>query len=116
MNLQHQRVAELCNELRLGGVPAQYTARREKRTSFTDFVEELLVAERDSRRTRARAREMFTRIAGFAGIKTLDQYDFILATGALRKQIMEQASLAFVECAENLVFLGPRASARRTGN
>ncbi len=50
MNIQHQRVVELCNELRLGGVAAQYTMlaqkAAEKHTSFTDFVEELLVAER----------------------------------------------------------------------
>src|SRR5580704_7384577 len=109
MNIQHQRLLELCNELRLGGVAAQYSAlaqkAAEKHTSFTDFVEELLVAERESRR--ARAREMFARIAGFPAIKTLDQYDFNFATGAPRKQIMELASLAFVERAENVVFLGP---------
>ena len=109
MNLQHQRLVELCNELRLGGVAAQYSAlaqnAAEKGTSFTDFVEELLVAERESRR--ARAREMFARVAGFPAIKTLDQYDFNFATGAPRKQIMELASLAFIERAENVVFLGP---------
>ena len=59
---------------------AQYTAlaqqAAEKQTSFTDFVEELLTAERESRR--ARAREMFARIAGFPAIKTLDQYDLPL--------------------------------------
>src|SRR5271155_2067489 len=108
MNIQHQRVVELCNELRLGGVAAQYTAlaqkAAEKRTSFTDFVEELLVAKRMSRR--ARAREMFAWVADFPAIKTLDQYDFNFATGASRKQIMEFASLAFVERAENVVFLG----------
>jgi IstB-like ATP binding protein len=58
--------------LRLGGVAAQYTAlvrkAAEKRTSFTDFVEELLIAERESRR--AQAREMFARIAGFPVVKT----------------------------------------------
>ena len=63
------------------------------------------MAERESRR--ARAREMFARVAGFPAIKTLDQYDFGFATGAPRKQIMELASLAFVERAENVVFLGP---------
>src|SRR5579864_3084701 len=97
MSLQHERVVELCNELRLGGVAAQYSAlaqkAAEKHTSFTDFVEELLSAERESRR--ARAREMFARIAGFPAIKTLDQYDFNFASGAPRKQIMELASLAF---------------------
>ena len=65
MSIQHERVVELCNELRLGGVAAQYTAlaqkAAEKQTSFTDFVEELLSAERESRR--ARAREMFARVA-----------------------------------------------------
>src|SRR5271157_2515848 len=99
MNIQHQRVVELCNELRLGGVAAQYPAlaqtAAEKRTSFTDFLEELLVAERESRR--ARAREMFARVAGFPAIKTLDQYHFGLPTGAPRKQITELASLAFVD-------------------
>jgi DNA replication protein DnaC len=109
MSLQHQRMVELCNELRLSGIAAQYTAlaqnAAEKGTSFTDFVEELLVAERESRR--ARAREMFARVAGFPAIKTLDQYDFSFATGAPRKPIMELASLAFIERAENVVFLGP---------
>jgi hypothetical protein len=109
MSLQHERVLEMCSELRLGGVAAQYTALAQKaaeeHTSFTDFVEELLTAERDSRR--ARAREMFARIACFPAIKTLDQYDFNFATGAPRKQIMELASLAFVERAANVVFLGP---------
>lgn len=73
MSIQHQRVVELCNELRLGGIAAQYTAlaqkAAEKQLSFTDFVEELLAAERESRR--ARAREMFARIAGFPAIKRL---------------------------------------------
>src|SRR5882672_45901 len=60
MSVQHERLIDLCNELRLGGVATQYSAlaqtAAEKRTSFTDFLEELLVAERESRR--ARAREM----------------------------------------------------------
>ena len=42
MSIQHERVVELCNELRLGGVAAQYSAlaqkAAEKHTSFTDFV------------------------------------------------------------------------------
>jgi DNA replication protein DnaC len=50
---------------------------------------------------------MLARIAGFSTIKTLDHYDFGFATGAPRKQITELASLAFVERAENIVFLGP---------
>src|SRR5271163_2989816 len=109
MSIQQQRLIELCNELRLGGIAAQYSALAQKaaeqHTSFTDFAEELLSAERESRR--ARARELFARVAGFPAIKTLDQYDFNFATGAPRKQIMELASLAFIERAQNVVFLGP---------
>jgi DNA replication protein DnaC len=109
MSIQHQRLIELCNELRLGGIAAQYAALAQKAAeqciSFTDFAEELLVAERESRR--ARARELFARVAGFPAVKTLDQYDFNFASGAPRKQIMELASLAFIERAENVVFLGP---------
>ena len=109
MNVQHERVIELCAELRLSAIASQYSVlaqqAAEQQSSFTDFLESLLRAERESRR--ARAREMFARVAGFPAIKTLDQYDFTFATGAPRKQIMELASLAFVERGENVVFLGP---------
>jgi DNA replication protein DnaC len=50
---------------------------------------------------------MFARVAGFPVIKTLDGFDFGFATGAPRQQIYELASLAFIERAENVVFLGP---------
>jgi DNA replication protein DnaC len=113
MNVQHERVIELCAELRLSAIANQYSVlaqqAAEQQSSFTDFLESLLRVERESRR--ARAREMFARVAGFPAIKTLDQYDFAFATGAPRKQIMELASLAFVERGENVVFLGPSDSA-----
>jgi DNA replication protein DnaC len=113
MNVQHERIAELCAGLRLGAVAAQYSVlaqqAAEQHSSFTDFLETLLLAERES--CRARAREMFARVEGFPAIKTLDQYDFAFATGAPRKQIMELASLAFVERGENVMFLGPSDSA-----
>lgn len=106
---QHQRIAELCAELRLTAVAdlylgaAQAAAGRE--ASFSDFLEETLRGEREVRRVRAR--EMFARTAGFPALKTLDGYDFGFATGAPRQQITELASLAFVERAENVVLLGP---------
>jgi DNA replication protein DnaC len=40
-------------------------------------------------------------------VKTLDGFDFGFATGVLRQQIHELAGLAFIERAENVVFLGP---------
>src|SRR3954469_1890595 len=108
-DLQHERVAELCAELRLGAVPDLYGVLAQGAAvtdaSYAEFLEEVLRAERDARR--ARAREMFARLAGFPAVKTLDGYDFGFATGAPRQQIQELASLAFVERAQNVVFLGP---------
>jgi DNA replication protein DnaC len=108
-DLQHQRLAELSRELRLSAVPDLYSAIAQsavaKAASFADFLEEILRAERDTRR--ARAREMFARVAGFPTVKTLDGFDFGFATGVPRRQIHELAGLAFIERAENIVFLGP---------
>jgi DNA replication protein DnaC len=107
--LQHARIAELCSELHLAAVPDLYLATAQaaaaRDASFSDFLEDTLKGERETRR--ARARDMFARKAGFPAIKTLDGYDFGFATGAPRQQIMELASLAFVERAENVVMLGP---------
>jgi len=108
-DLQHQRIAELCAELKLAAMPGLYGAFAQdaalKEASFVDFLEAALKGERDARR--ARAREMAARVAGFPTLKTLDGYDFTFAVGAPRQQIQELASLAFVERAENVVFLGP---------
>ena len=62
-DLQHQRLAELSRELRLSAIPDLYSTIAQsaaaKAASFADFLEEILRAERDARR--ARAREMFAR-------------------------------------------------------
>ena len=108
-DLQHQRLMDLCAELRLSAVPGLYGSLAQsavaKQASYADFLEETLRAERDARRLRAC--EMFARVAGFPAVKTLDGFDFAFATGAPRQQILELASLAFIERAENVVFLGP---------
>src|SRR6516162_1542293 len=105
--LQHQRIVELCQELRLSAMPNLYSGIAQsaaaKAASLADFLEETLRAERDARS--ARAREMFARVAGFPTIKTLDDFGF--AAGVPRPQIHELAGLAFIERAENVVFLGP---------
>ena len=95
--------------MRLSSVPDLYFAIAQsaatKAASFADFLEAILRAERDVRR--ARAREMFARVAGFPTVKTLDGFDFSFATGVPRQQILGLAGLAFIERAENIVFLGP---------
>ena len=105
-DLQHQRIAELCQELRLSAVPNLYSGIAQsaaaKQVSFAGFLEETLRAERDARRVRAR--EMFARVAGFPAIKTLDRFAFDFA-GVLRPQIHQLVGLSFIEGAENVVFV-----------
>jgi len=109
MNLQSDRVMALCEELKLTGVSGSFaslaTRAVETEQSFVDFLENALIAERDSRRARSAA--TLVRMAGFPVIKTLEEYDFKFATTAPRRQIEELASLNFAARRENLVFLGP---------
>jgi DNA replication protein DnaC len=114
-NLQHERITALAQELRLTALPDLYgpiaqNAARRKDASFADFLEEVLKAEREARR--ARAREMLTRTAGFPAMKTLEAFDFAFATGAPRQQILELSALGFVERSENVVLLGPSGTGK----
>lgn len=114
MNLQSERLAALCAELRLAGVAESFaalaTAAVEREQSFLDFLEAALVAERDSRRARSAA--TLVRMAGFPATKTLEDYDFGFATTAPRRQIEQLASLNFVARQENVVFLGPSGTGK----
>lgn len=112
-NLQHERISVLAQDLRLTALPDLYggiaqNAANKKDVSYADFLEDVLKAERDARRSRSR--EILTRTAGFPALKTLEAYDFTFATGAPHSQIQELASLGFVERAENIVLLGPSES------
>lgn len=109
MSLQHERITELCEQLkfaRLGSdwpALAQDAARQE--SSFADFLEKVLnseIAARDERR-----RVTLTRLATMPAVKMLEQFDWAQAAGAPKAQIMELAALAFVQRAENVVLLGP---------
>jgi len=114
-NLQHERITALAQELRLTALPDLYgpvaqSAAKKKDASFADFLEEVLKAEREARR--ARAREMLTRTAGFPAMKTIEAFDFAFATGAPRNQILELSALGFVERSENVVLLGPSGTGK----
>ena len=113
--LQHERILSLAQELRLTALPELYgpiaqSAAKKNDTSYADFLEDVLKAERDARRVRVR--QTLTRTAGFPAIKPLEAYDFAFATGAPRSQILELASLGFVERAENVVLVGPSGTGK----
>jgi DNA replication protein DnaC len=109
MNLQHERITELCEALKLSfvgqsyGVAAQKAAKDEM--AYSDFLEALLREEMAGRTVRKQ--NMMTRLAGFPAIKTLEQFNYDFAKGVKRSQIEELAGLGFIERNENVVLVGP---------
>lgn len=109
MNLQHERIDDYCQALKLEGLMQHYRAlaaeAAEKVWTLLDYLEQTLRAERDARQLRSR--QTLVRMAAFPAIKTLDEYDYGFAVGAPRAQIDELATLRFIERGENVVLLGP---------
>lgn len=99
MNLQSERIDDICQALKLLAVAqewsgiAQQAARDE--SSYADFLEQLLQVEQQARTQRTR--ETLLRLAGLPAMKHFEDYDFTFATGAPRQQLQELTSLAFVE-------------------
>jgi DNA replication protein DnaC len=109
MNLQHERIEDYCQSLKLDGLAQHYQAlaaqAAERDWGMLDYLEAALSAERDARQLRSR--QTLVRMAGFPAIKTLDDYDYEFAVGTPRAQIDELATLRFIERGENAVLLGP---------
>lgn len=99
MNLQHERIDALCQQLKLERVATHYPVLAQQAVredfSFTDFLEHLLRHEAGCRQQRSR--ELLTRMACFPGIKTLEDYDFSFNPGVPKALVQELGSLAFVE-------------------
>lgn len=109
MSLQQDRIAELCDSLKLGGIAAQWGALAQdaakREASFADFLERLLGAEnaaRDERRV-----STLMKLATIPVVKTLDDFDWKTAAGAPKAQIIELSHGAYIERAENIVLIGP---------
>lgn len=109
MNLQHNRIEQLCDVLKLDRAGSEWPAIAQQcareDASHSDFLERLLVVENDARIERQRTALM--KVATLPSIKTIEEYDFAFASGAPRAQIQELTALSFIERAENIVFLGP---------
>lgn len=109
MDLQHERIQQVCRQLRIDVMGEQYSMLASLATtnqlSFTDFFEALLKAELDAKHHRTKA--MLLRTVGFPVLKTLEEFDFMFAHGVTKKSMMELSSMAFVERTENVVLLGP---------
>ncbi|WP_410526118.1 ATP-binding protein [Rickettsia endosymbiont of Gonocerus acuteangulatus] len=109
MNLQHQRIEELCRSLNLIQIAENYfdiaQSSSKEDSSYTDFLESILKTELLARQNRSKS--ILTRMAGFPAIKTLDNFDYDFATGIKRKILEGLRSLSFVERQENIILLGP---------
>lgn len=109
MNLQLQRIQHACEVLKLSAIATEWPALADRGAAqgntFTDFLDNLLQVELESRMLRTR--EVLLKMAGLPAIKHFDDFDFRFATGAPRKQLQELTSLAFIERTENIVLLGP---------
>jgi len=114
MNLQLERLNTLCDNLKLNSLTthaadiAQTAAKEE--WDYLHFLENLLQAETQTRAHKKQ--QMFTRMAGFPAIKTLEQFDYEFATGVPKTMVNELSSLAFIERAENVVLLGPSGTGK----
>lgn len=109
MNLQHQRINALCDDLKLPALSSEWSALAQRaadtQASFADFLTSALESEQAARIERTR--QMLLKLAALPAVKTLEAYDFNFASGAPKAQIQELASLSFIERAENVVLLGP---------
>jgi DNA replication protein DnaC len=109
MSLLQDRITQCCQRLKLARIATDWPALADEavkhQASLGEFLERILSAECEGRDQRSR--EVLLKLATLPSIKTLEGYDFAFASGAPRKQIVELGGLAFIERAENVVFLGP---------
>lgn len=109
MELIAERITYQCERLNLKALAtawsmiAQQCSQRE--SSFGEFLAQVLEQELDSRDARKRATLLKT--SGLSHVKTLEEYDFNFNEGVNRGQIMELATLNFVERKDNVILLGP---------
>lgn len=108
MNLQYERIEQLCQKLNLPAIASQWSHHAQhilgQDGSYADFVEAILMHEYTTKQQRSQ--HVLMRLSGLPQVKTLDDYDFNYALGAPKAQLIELFSLSFIPRAENIVFLG----------
>jgi len=102
-------IAQYCRELKLPAVHREHPALARQAQDggwpYEDYLVQLLDAEVTSRRDAAAARLL--KQARFPDVKTLDQIDWEALRGVSRPKVMELASCAFADKAEDVVIAGP---------
>lgn len=96
---------EILNMKNTSLIPDNYLEKaiRDKK-NIVEILDYLLVGEAKTKKNRAVENQI--KMSGFPYRKTLEQFDFEFQPGINREQIMELATMRFVENKENVVFLG----------
>lgn len=109
MNLQSERIADLCRQLGLYAINEAWPQVSERNLqsegSYADFVEQLLMEELKAKGVRSQT--TLLKFAGLPSIKTVEEYDFAFASGVSKTKVAELSSLTFITRQENVVLLGP---------
>ena len=72
--------------------------------SFSDALEELIEIEKAN--NQLRAVNACVKVANFPFLKAMEDFDFSFQPGLNKKQLLEFASLGFIERRENILFVG----------
>ena len=84
MNLQYDRIEQLCQKLSLHTIASQWSHHAQQTLgqdeSYADFVEAMLMHEYAARQQRRQ--QVLMKLSGLPQVKTLEDYDFNYALGA----------------------------------
>ncbi len=102
-------VAEHLRGLKMPGAAKEYQSlarqARDGSWAYEEFLRQVLEAEMRSRQERTAARRL--QEAHFPDIKTLDQLDWDALKGISRTRLLELASCAYLNRAEDIILAGP---------
>ena len=78
MNLQYDRIEQLCQKLNLPAIASQWSHHAQQTLgqdgSYADFVEAILTHEYAARQQRSQ--QVLMKLSGLPQVKTLEDYDF----------------------------------------
>lgn len=102
-------LSEHLRGLKMPGAAREYQVlarqSRDGGWAYEEFLRQVLEAEMRSRQERTSARRL--QEAHFPDIKTLDQLDWKALQGVSRPKLLELASCAYLNCAEDVILAGP---------
>jgi DNA replication protein DnaC len=109
----NQSIIEACSTLRLPSISQNYQVIADQcaksNVSHTEFLNKLFECELQHRDQRGK--QLMQKLAGFPSIKTLEGFDFN-SSNINKAQVLELATLRFVENSENIILLGPSGTGK----